>query len=156
MSDNTINAALGSLGYYNTMQTAHGLRATARTIMEEVLGERVDLIEHQLAHAVKDANGRAYNRTAHLAAPHELMQRWSDYLDRRKGSAKSFNSSQHNSGRRSRNSGRQLGSRNKPVLLPGDLPVTEGPKAWLMALMSHSGVPIRRRVAAAKVLMAYC
>ena len=28
---------------------------------------RPDYIEHQLAHAVRDPNGRAYNRTAHLA-----------------------------------------------------------------------------------------
>ncbi len=81
MSENTVNAALRALGYDNTMQTAHGFRATARTIMDEVLGERVDLIEHQLAHAVKDANGRAYNRTAHLPARKAMMQRWSDYLD---------------------------------------------------------------------------
>lgn len=62
--------------------TGHGFRATARTIMDEVLGERVDLIEHQLAHAVKDVNGRAYNRTSHLSARREMMQRWADYLDR--------------------------------------------------------------------------
>lgn len=80
MSENTVNAALRGLGYDNTLQTAHGFRATARTILDEVLGERVDLIEHQLAHAVKDANGRAYNRTAHLAARREMMQRWSNYL----------------------------------------------------------------------------
>ena len=55
--------------------------AQARTIMDEVLGERVDLIEHQLAHAVKDPNGRAYNRTAHLPARREMMQRWANYLD---------------------------------------------------------------------------
>jgi len=41
----------------------------------------VDLIEHQLAHSVKDPNGRAYNRTAHLPARREMMQRWADYLD---------------------------------------------------------------------------
>lgn len=87
MSENTINAALRALGYDNTMQTAHGFRATARTILDEVLGERVDLIEHQLAHAVKDANGRAYNRTAHLPARREMMQRWSDYLDNLKRGA---------------------------------------------------------------------
>jgi integrase len=62
--------------------TAHGARATARTIFDEVLGERVDLIEHQLAHAVRDTNGRAYNRTAHLPARREMMERWSNYLDR--------------------------------------------------------------------------
>lgn len=87
MSENTVNAALRALGYDNTMQTAHGFRATARTIMDEVLGERVDLIEHQLAHAVKDANGRAYNRTAHLSARKAMMQRWSDYLDKLKRGA---------------------------------------------------------------------
>ena len=50
--------------------------------MDEVMGERVDLIEHQLAHQVKDVNGRAYNRTAHLPARREMMQRWADYLDK--------------------------------------------------------------------------
>lgn len=82
MSENTINAALRGMGYSKEMMTGHGFRAMARTIMDEVLGERVDLIEHQLAHAVKDVNGRAYNRTAHLPARREMMQRWADYLDK--------------------------------------------------------------------------
>lgn len=82
LSENTINAALRGMGYAKEVMTAHGFRAMARTIMDEVLGERVDLIEHQLAHAVKDANGRAYNRTAHLPARREMMQRWADYLDK--------------------------------------------------------------------------
>ena len=90
MSANTINAALRAMGYDYDTQTAHGFRATARTIMDEVLGERVDLIEHQLAHTVKDANGRAYNRTAHLPARREMMQRWSDYLDQLKRGAEIF------------------------------------------------------------------
>lgn len=81
MSENTINAALRALGYAKEVMTGHGFRAMARTILDEVLGERVDLIEHQLAHAVKDPNGRAYNRTAHLPARREMMQRWADYLD---------------------------------------------------------------------------
>lgn len=81
MSENTINAALRGMGYSSDMHTAHGFRATARTILDEVLGERVDLIEHQLAHAVKDVNGRAYNRTAHLPARKEMMQRWANYLE---------------------------------------------------------------------------
>jgi integrase len=82
MSENTINSALHGMGITKEMHTAHGFRATARTIMDEVMGERVDLIEHQLAHAVKDANGRAYNRTAHLPARRAMMQRWADYLDK--------------------------------------------------------------------------
>lgn len=81
MSENTINAALRNMGYGKDVMTAHGFRAMARTIMDEVLGERVDLIEHQLANAVKDPNGRAYNRTAHLPARRKMMQRWADYLD---------------------------------------------------------------------------
>lgn len=86
MSENTINAALRSMGYSKDKMTAHGFRAMARTILDEVLEERVDLIEHQLAHAVKDPNGRAYNRTAHLPARRGMMQRWADYLDKlRKG-----------------------------------------------------------------------
>ena len=88
MSENTINAALRGMGYSKDVHTAHGFRAMARTIMDEVLGERVDLIEHQLAHAVKDPNGRAYNRTAHLPARREMMQRWADYLDRLRIGAK--------------------------------------------------------------------
>ena len=82
MSENTINAALRGMGYAKEVHSAHGFRATARTILDEVLGERVDLIEHQLAHAVKDVNGRAYNRTAHLPARRDMMQRWADYLDK--------------------------------------------------------------------------
>lgn len=86
MSENTINGALRAMGYANTVHTGHGFRATARTLMDEVLEMRVDLIEHQLAHTVKDPNGRAYNRTAHLAARREMMQQWADYLDQlRKG-----------------------------------------------------------------------
>lgn len=81
MSENTVNAALRGLGYSKEVMTAHGFKAMARTILDEVLGERVDLIEHQLAHAVKDPNGRAYNRTSHLPARREMMQRWADYLD---------------------------------------------------------------------------
>jgi len=61
--------------------TAHGFRATARTILDETLGFRPDIIEHQLAHAVKDPNGRAYNRTSHLQIRREMMQKWADYLD---------------------------------------------------------------------------
>lgn len=82
MSENTVNAALRSMGYTKEVMTAHGFRAMARTILDEVLGERVDLIEHQLAHAVIDPNGRAYNRTAHLPARRLMMQRWADYLDK--------------------------------------------------------------------------
>ncbi|MFH1356618.1 MAG: integrase arm-type DNA-binding domain-containing protein [bacterium] len=81
MSNNTVNMALRRLGYTNEQMTAHGFRATARTILDEVLNERIEYIEQQLAHAVKDANGRAYNRTKHLVQRKEMMQRWGEYLE---------------------------------------------------------------------------
>jgi len=87
MSENTLNAALKRLGYGKDVMTAHGFRAMARTILDEVLKFRVDFIEHQLAHAVKDPNGRAYNRTAHLDERRKMMQSWSDYLDGLKNGA---------------------------------------------------------------------
>ena len=59
--------------------TGHGFRALART--DEVLHVRPDYIEHQLAHAVRDPNERAYNRTAHLPECRMMMQAWTDYLD---------------------------------------------------------------------------
>jgi integrase len=81
MSDNAINAAFRRMGYEQGEVTAHGFRATARTLLDEVLQFRPDFIEHQLAHAVRDPNGRAYNRTAHLKERKKMMQTWADYLD---------------------------------------------------------------------------
>jgi integrase len=91
MSENAVRAALRTLGYTNEQQTPHGFRATARTILDEVLGFRVDWIEHQLAHTVKDTNGRAYNRTAHLDARKDMMQKWADYLDELRAVARGEN-----------------------------------------------------------------
>lgn len=81
ISDNTLNAALRRMGFTKDEVSVHGFRATARTILEEVLQERVEYIEHQLAHAVKDPLGRAYNRTKHLAQRKRMMQIWADYLE---------------------------------------------------------------------------
>lgn len=91
LSDNGVRTALRTIGYDNETMTPHGFRATARTILDEVLNYRVDWIEHQLAHAVKDANGRAYNRTAHLKGRAEMLQGWADYLDNLKAQASAGN-----------------------------------------------------------------
>ena len=88
MSNNAINAALRRMGFEKDEMTGHGFRAMARTILDEVLQFRPDFIEHQLAHAVRDPNGRAYNRTAHLAERRKMMQGWADYLDGLKAGAK--------------------------------------------------------------------
>lgn len=88
MCENAVNAALRRMGFTGDEMTGHGFRATARTILDEVLGFRPDIIEHQLAHAVRDANGRAYNRTSFIADRRRMMQHWSDYLVELKVGAK--------------------------------------------------------------------
>ncbi len=81
MSENTINAALRSLAIDKKTMCGHGFRAMARTALDEQLKFPMHLIEAQLAHAVRDANGRAYNRTTHLDERRVMMQRWADHLD---------------------------------------------------------------------------
>ncbi|HTY21348.1 MAG TPA: integrase arm-type DNA-binding domain-containing protein, partial [Geobacteraceae bacterium] len=87
MSNVAMLAAFRRMGYDKEEMTTHGFRAMARTILDEVLQIRPDFIEHQLAHAVRDPNGRAYNRTAHLAERRKMMQIWADYLDGLKAGA---------------------------------------------------------------------
>lgn len=87
MSDNAILSALRRMGFEKDEMSGHGFRAMARTILDEVLNVRPDYIEHQLAHSVRDPNGRAYNRTAHLNERKKMMQLWADYLDELKESA---------------------------------------------------------------------
>ena len=74
MSDNAILTAMRRMGIPKDEMTGHGFRAMARTVLDEVLHVRPDYIEHQLAHAVRDPNGRAYNRTAHLPERRKMMQ----------------------------------------------------------------------------------
>ncbi len=91
MSDNAILAAMRRMDIGKDVMTGHGFRAVARTILDEVLGVRPDFIEHQLAHAVRDPNGRAYNRTAFLSERRDMMKRWADYLDQLKAEAADTN-----------------------------------------------------------------
>lgn len=87
ISENSVRTALITLGYTSELHTWHGFRATARTMLAERLDCDPLVIEAQLAHAVKDANGRAYNRTQYLRHRAEMMQRWADYLDRLRNGA---------------------------------------------------------------------
>ena len=82
ISDNTLRAALLTLGYGPDKQSVHGFRATARTMLAEIHDVDPLVIEAQLAHAVKDANGRSYNRTTYLKHRATMMQQWADYLDK--------------------------------------------------------------------------
>lgn len=82
LSENAVRVALLAMGYTPEMQTWHGFRATARTMLAERLECDPLVIEAQLAHAVKDANGRAYNRAKYLKQRTDMMQRWADFLDK--------------------------------------------------------------------------
>jgi integrase len=84
MSDAAILVALRAMEISAQELHAHGFRAIARTLLDERLGFRPDIIEHQLAHAVRDPLGRAYNRTSFLLERKVMMQQWADYLDRLK------------------------------------------------------------------------
>jgi integrase len=88
MSENTLNAALDSLGFSSVEHRAHGFRASARTMLAERLGIAPEVIEAQLAHSVPDALGRAYNRTQFLDQRRALMTQWADYLDQLREGAK--------------------------------------------------------------------
>jgi len=85
MSDNALLAAFRRMDIAKEAMTVHGWRAVARTLLDEVHGFRVEMIEQQLAHAVRDVHGRAYNRTKFLDERRRMMQEWSDYLDQIRG-----------------------------------------------------------------------
>jgi len=91
LSENGVRVALRTLGFDNDTMTPHGFRAMARTLLDEVLGFRIEWIEQQLAHTVRDPQGRAYNRTKHLPQRKDMMQQWADYLDNLKAQARSSN-----------------------------------------------------------------
>ena len=90
MSENAVLAALRRLGIPKEEMCGHGFRASARTMLDEQLGVRPEVIEHQLAHKVKDPLGRAYNRTEFLEDRRQMMQRWADYIDELRGSTNSL------------------------------------------------------------------
>ena len=82
MSDNTINSALRTLGYDTKEQmTGHGFRATARTLIRELLGWDREVIERHLAHVSDEELGGSYDRTTHLDQRRVMIQAWADLLD---------------------------------------------------------------------------
>ena len=87
MSRNCFSWAFDSMGFRDN-HGAHSFRATARTLLDEVLQFPYHLIEHQLSHVVRDPNGRAYNRTSHIEERKKMMQVWADYLYGLKAGAK--------------------------------------------------------------------
>ena len=89
MSDNTVNAALRRMGFSQEEMSAHGFRATARTLMiERMPGISADVIEAQLAHGKSGPLGMAYDRAEFLEQRRKMMLQWADYLDKLRIGAK--------------------------------------------------------------------
>ena len=82
MSDATVRAALQRMGYDQETMSAHGFRASARTILiEQFPGISADVIEAQLAHGKSGPLGMAYDRAEFVTQRVAMMQVWADYLD---------------------------------------------------------------------------
>ena len=81
MSENGVNQALRRLGYKNGEMTAHGFRAMAATLLNEMGRWNPDAIERQLAHQEVSSVRRAYARGEYWDERVAMMQHWSDYLD---------------------------------------------------------------------------
>lgn len=88
MSDAAVNAAMRRLGIDTQNElTGHGFRAMARTILHEQLKYPPEVIEVQLAHKAPGPLGAAYARAKFIEQRKEMMQAWSDYLDKVKKGA---------------------------------------------------------------------
>ncbi len=81
LSNMALIAALRRMGYEKNEVTPHGFRSTARTLLDESLGFAPHLIEHQLAHVVRDPLRRAYNRAEYLPERKRMMTAWANLLD---------------------------------------------------------------------------
>lgn len=80
MSENSINGALRRLGYSQEQMSAHGFRAMAATLLNEMGTWSADAIERQLAHQETGVR-RAYARGEYWDERVKMMQHWSDHLD---------------------------------------------------------------------------
>lgn len=81
MSENTVNQAFRRMGYAVGEVTAHGLRTTASSLLNESGRWSPDAIERSLAHADSNAIRGIYNRGRYWEERVAMHQWWSDYLD---------------------------------------------------------------------------
>ncbi len=83
MTATTLNRALERMGFNGKGSigfSAHGFRATASTILNE-MGYRADVIERQLAHAERDKVRASYNQAEYMDERVAMMQEWADFLE---------------------------------------------------------------------------
>jgi len=81
ISEHVVRYALNKIGFNKKKHTAHGFRATARTLIDESLACRPEWIELQLAHKQYDANAQAYRRGTFIEERIKMMQSWADYVE---------------------------------------------------------------------------
>lgn len=81
MSENTLNASFRRMGFSKEEITAHGLRSTASTLLNECGLWNPDAVERALAHGESNATRGAYNRGLYWDERVRMAQWWSDYLD---------------------------------------------------------------------------
>ncbi len=80
LSENTINAALRTMGYDGRTHVSHGFRSTASTLLHEMQFPS-QVIELQLAHVDSNKVRAVYNRAERLPERRKMMQAWADYID---------------------------------------------------------------------------
>lgn len=80
LSEAGVLSAIRSMGYEKDRMCAHGFRAMASTLLNE-LGYRPDIIEISLAHGDENKVRAVYNRAEYMEERRKMMQEWADYLD---------------------------------------------------------------------------
>lgn len=100
MTATTLNRALERMGFNGKDSigfSAHGFRATASTILNEI-GFRSDVIERQLAHAERNKVRASYNQAEYLEERRAMMQQWADLTDEmaKSDKVKPINKAVHN------------------------------------------------------------
>jgi integrase len=83
MTATTLNRALERMGFNGKDSigfSAHGFRATASTMLNEI-GFRSDVIERQLAHAERNKVRASYNQAEYMEERRAMMQQWADLID---------------------------------------------------------------------------
>lgn len=113
MSENGVNQALRRLGYGTGEMTAHGFRAMAATLLNEMGRWNPDAIERQLAHQDTSAVRRAYARGEYWDERVAMMQHWSDYLDGLRHAAKEPRSAKPSPGKAKLRRSKPVGSRGR-------------------------------------------
>jgi len=81
LSDNTLSAALRTLGYSSEEASAHGFRSTFSTMANESGQWNADAIEAALAHMPRDNVRAAYMRSQFWQERIRLMAWWADRCD---------------------------------------------------------------------------